>query len=73
MTQAGLKFDAKRVASRSAFIKELEEFSPDLILADYSLPGFGGQAALKIVVDKFVDIPFIFVSGAFGANWRKNC
>ncbi|MFZ1982740.1 MAG: response regulator, partial [Smithella sp.] len=66
LTQAGLKFDAKRVAGRSAFIKELEEFSPDLILADYSLPGFGGQAALKIVVDKFVDIPFIFVSGALG-------
>ena len=66
LTQAGFRFETKRVAGRSAFIKELEEFSPDLILADYSLPGFGGQAALKIVVDKSVNIPFIFVSGALG-------
>jgi len=66
LTQAGFIFDAKRVAGRAAFIKELEEFSPDLILADYSLPGFGGMAALKIVVDKSIDVPFIFVSGALG-------
>lgn len=66
LTQAGFNYVSKRVAGRSVFIKELEEFSPDLILADYSLPGFGGQAALKIVVDKYSDIPFIFVSGALG-------
>jgi DNA-binding NarL/FixJ family response regulator len=66
LNQAGFKFDAKRVAGRSGFIKELEEFSPDLILADYSLPGFGGRAALKIVMDKRLDIPLIFVSGAIG-------
>ena len=66
LKQAGFNYVAKRVAGRSAFIKELKEFSPDLILADYSLPGFDGRAALKIVVDKYTDIPFIFVSGALG-------
>jgi DNA-binding NarL/FixJ family response regulator len=66
LTQAGFYYTAKRVTGRSAFIKELEEFSPDLILADYSLPGFDGRAALKIFVDKSIDIPFIFVSGALG-------
>jgi DNA-binding NarL/FixJ family response regulator len=66
LKQAGFEYEARRVAGRSAFIKGLEEFSPDLILADYSLPGFDGKAALKIVADKFADIPFIFVSGALG-------
>ena len=66
LTQAGFNYVARRVAGKSSFIKELQEFSPDLILADYSLPGFGGQAALKIVVDKYNDTPFIFVSGALG-------
>jgi DNA-binding NarL/FixJ family response regulator len=66
LKQAGFDYTAKRVASRAAFIKELEAFSPDLILADYSLPGFDGRAALKIVVDKYNDTPFIFVSGALG-------
>jgi DNA-binding NarL/FixJ family response regulator len=66
LKQAGFNYVAKRVAGRSAFIKELKEFSPDLILADYSLPGFDGRAALKIAVDKYTDTPFIFVSGALG-------
>jgi Response regulator containing CheY-like receiver, AAA-type ATPase, and DNA-binding domains len=66
LTQAEFNYVAKRVANRSSFIKELKEFSPDLILADYSLPGFDGRTALKIVVDKYADVPFIFVSGALG-------
>jgi DNA-binding NarL/FixJ family response regulator len=66
LKQAGFNYVAKRVAGRSAFIKELKEFSPDLILADYSLPGFDGRAALKIAVNKYTDTPFIFVSGALG-------
>jgi DNA-binding NarL/FixJ family response regulator len=66
LMQAGFKYVARRVSGKSAYIKELEEFSPDLILADYSLPGFGGRAALKIAVDRSIDIPFIFVSGAIG-------
>jgi DNA-binding NarL/FixJ family response regulator len=39
---------------------------PDLILADYSLPGFSGKSALNIVMSQYPDIPFIFVSGALG-------
>jgi DNA-binding NarL/FixJ family response regulator len=66
LKQGGFNYVAKRVAGKSAFIKELKEFSPDLILADYSLPGFDGRAALKIAVDKYTDTPFIFVSGALG-------
>ena len=66
LKQAGFNYVSKRVSNRSTFIKELENFSPDLILADYYLPGFDGRAALKIVVDKYTDTPFIFVSGALG-------
>lgn len=66
LTQAGFKYITRRVAGRSAFIRELKDFSPDLVLADYSLPGFDGKAALKIVMEKCSDIPFIFVSGALG-------
>ncbi|MCK7506589.1 MAG: response regulator [Desulfobacterales bacterium] len=39
---------------------------PDIILADYSLPGFSGKSALNIVLNQYPDIPFIFVSGALG-------
>jgi len=66
LKQAGLIFVSRRVATRAAFIKQLDEFMPDLILADYSLPSFDGKAALQIVLDKSMDVPFIFVSGALG-------
>lgn len=66
LRENGLEFVSQRVATKAAFIKGLTEFSPDIILADYSLPGFDGQSALKIVQSKAFDIPFIFVSGALG-------
>ncbi|HOW56519.1 MAG TPA: response regulator [Smithellaceae bacterium] len=66
LKQSGFNYEARRVAGRAAFIKELAEFSPDLILADYSLPGFDGRSALNIIREKYPDIPFIFVSGALG-------
>lgn len=66
LRQAGLKFVAKRVASRQAFSNALDDFKPDIILADYNLPGFDGKSALKIVEEKYPEIPFIFVSGALG-------
>lgn len=66
LKQAGLNFVSKRVATKADFVKQLDDFLPDLILADYSLPGFSGKSALNIVVNQYPDIPFIFVSGALG-------
>ena len=66
LTDAGFAISSKRVETRDAFIQELEEFKPDIILADYSLPDFDGMAALDIVLEKKLTIPFIFVSGSLG-------
>jgi len=66
LRQANLKFISKIVASRQAFVNALEDFKPDIILADYNLPGFDGKSALKIVGYKYPETPFIFVSGALG-------
>ena len=38
----------------------------DIILTDYALPGFSGQAALEIFRRRELDIPFIIVSGTIG-------
>ena len=66
LKQAGLVFIAKRVATKADFVRQMDEFLPDFILADYSLPGFSGKSALNIVLNQYPDIPFIFVSGALG-------
>ena len=40
----------------------------DIIIADYSMPGFSGLNALKILKEKKLDIPFIIVSGIIGED-----
>lgn len=64
--RGGVLFSAKRVDEREAFLRELEEFDPDLILADYTLPSFNGMEALSLLMEKSPDLPFIFVSGTIG-------
>jgi signal transduction histidine kinase len=66
LLQAGLPHTSKRVETREAFIAALEPACPDLILADYSLPGFDGLSALEIAQRVCPDTPFVFLSGAIG-------
>ena len=39
---------------------------PDIVLADYSLPGFDGSAAQRLVMERWPDVPFVLVSGSLG-------
>ncbi len=66
LAEAGMNFDSKRVATKASFANAIADFSPDIILSDYSLPSFDGLAALKIARERCPDVPFIFVSGALG-------
>src|SRR5215831_15337265 len=56
----------KRVDSAAALDAALEENNWDLILSDYSMPGFDAQKALEICQKKTFDAPFIIVSGRIG-------
>jgi len=66
MRRGGLVIDARRVETESAYEAALGEFAPDLILSDYTLPGFDGPLALQIAKQRSPDTPFIFVSGTIG-------
>lgn len=65
LEQQGVQADCSRVETEAAFITVLNQ-QPDLIIADYSLPQFDGLHALRIVRERQLDIPFIFISGTFG-------
>jgi len=65
----GLDFKAECAQDKEAFLRALDQFSPDLILADYSLPGFDGLAALSLARQKIKEIPVILVSGAIGEEF----
>jgi PAS domain S-box-containing protein len=69
LRKAGLVFTSKVVDTREAFLKELDEFFPDLILSDYDLPSFDGLTALRIAKEKCPDVPFILVTGKLGEEF----
>ncbi|MDQ3494193.1 MAG: EAL domain-containing protein [Pseudomonadota bacterium] len=55
-----------RVASADTLRVALAQFDPDVVLSDFSMPGFSGQEALEIVTRHAPDLPLLFVSGATG-------
>ncbi len=66
LTSAGLSFSALVVDTMASFVEQLTAFYPDVIISDYSLPGFSGADALRIVQERCPDIPFICWSGVLG-------
>jgi PAS domain S-box-containing protein len=64
LRKLGIPFTLKRVETRDDFVRELEAFEPDIVLSDYNLPDFSGQAALEIMHDSHPDVPVIMVTGA---------
>jgi len=57
------------VQGQAEFIATLERGGIDLIISDYSLPGFDGMSALKIAHARWPDIPFILMSGTLGEEF----
>jgi diguanylate cyclase (GGDEF)-like protein/PAS domain S-box-containing protein len=62
----GLHPSWKHVATERALREALSAALPDVILSDFSMPGFDGLQALQISHELAPDVPFIFLSGTIG-------
>ena len=69
ISQSGIDFLSRTVELEEDYVRLIDEFEPDLILADHSLPNFDGISALEIAKNKCPEIPFIFVSGKIGEEF----
>jgi PAS domain S-box-containing protein/diguanylate cyclase (GGDEF)-like protein len=58
--------ETRVVADADALRATLVAEPPDLILSDFSMPGFSGQQALEIAIELAPEVPFIYVSGTIG-------
>jgi len=68
LRKGGYEVASERVETESALRAALSGKSWDIILADYNLPEFNALAALKIVQESGLDLPFIIVSGGIGED-----
>src|SRR5688572_33366155 len=66
LDRAGFDVRHDRIDTEDALRKALTPPLPEIILSDFSMPGFDGERALRIVREIAPEIPFIFVSGAIG-------
>ncbi len=66
LRDAGLAFTMLRVDTRKAFERALDEFKPNIVLADYKLPAYNGREALEYTQRMHPQIPVIMVTGAVG-------
>jgi two-component system, cell cycle sensor histidine kinase and response regulator CckA len=56
----------ERVETSAAMREALARRPWDIIISDWSMPKFSGRAALELVKELRVDLPFIIVSGTVG-------
>ena len=73
LRRAELDCETLRVDTAQAFRRALADFRPDIVLADYTVPGFGGMAALEILKTDAPDIPLIVVTGSLDEETAAEC
>jgi len=66
LTRVGYELVFERVETPAALKSALEAQHWDVILCDYSMPHLSAPAALALVKETGLDIPFIIISGTIG-------
>ncbi|HTS11128.1 MAG TPA: response regulator [Candidatus Limnocylindrales bacterium] len=64
--RGGFDVQPLRVDSADALNAALDSGEWDIVISDYSMPGFSGSEALKLVRARNSEVPFLYVSGTLG-------
>lgn len=71
--KTGLSFVLHRTETREEYLRSLMEFSPDVILSGYRLPGFSGIEALELAREYAATTPFLIVTGSLSGETAVEC
>ena len=66
LRRGNIEFVSRRVQTGHDFEREITDFQPGIILADYMLPTFDGAQALALAKISCPEVPVIIISGAVG-------
>jgi len=73
LNKDGFSFVSKVVSRKEDFINEIEESEYDIILVDYTIPGFDGMKAISLVKEHTPDTPVIIVTGSIDEETAVRC
>lgn len=69
LKKEGLPCEIRHVDSKHAFLDALDNFIPDIILSDHSLPSFDSHEALQLLKHTGKNIPFILVTATVSEEY----
>jgi PAS domain S-box-containing protein len=61
------------VETREAFTRAVDEFNPDAILSEFTLPDFDGLSAMRIALEKSPLVPILIVTGSTDEGAAVKC
>src|SRR5882672_8886594 len=73
LNEAKFQFTSQRADTKVEFLRQVFEFKPDVILADYSLATFNGMQAFHMLRMEKLIIPFILVTGVLSEQLALEC
>jgi PAS domain S-box-containing protein len=68
LRRGGYDVTFERVETAETMAAALDDREWSIVLADYTMPHFSGIKALRLLREKDLDLPFIFVSGTIGED-----
>jgi diguanylate cyclase (GGDEF)-like protein len=69
----GLHFEWQSTASAAGVRAALRKFQPDIVICDYSMPGFNGRDALNLIHRLDAKLPIIVLSGSITEEVALEC
>ncbi|MGE0528494.1 MAG: response regulator, partial [Bdellovibrionales bacterium] len=66
-------FETRWAEEESSFLHQLNEFKPEVILCDFSLPQFGALKALEVLKEQQSTTPLIIVTGTLTDEMAVDC
>jgi sigma-B regulation protein RsbU (phosphoserine phosphatase) len=66
---ANINFTHLRVWHKEDYIARINDYHPDLIIADHTLPQFNGMEAFRLLKNEKKNIPFILVTGTLSESF----
>jgi PAS domain S-box-containing protein len=73
LRKGNLPCSTKRVATKEQFLRLIQEFSPDLVIADISMPRLDPAAAMDLAHGVTPGVPWILISPQVGEDVIGEC